>query len=125
MMDQPDVTNEDTLEHSSKAVEEIEAWIRENCFEAEDLSIVAGPQVNRETGHWWVHIQVQHRTTGDTLDLDIAYARRNLSHEQVAQEYSRLRNSLRHRLREADLRFSNFEDYYESVVKSTQGIEDG
>jgi hypothetical protein len=116
-MDQPDVTDEDTLEHSSKAVEEIEAWIRENCFEAENLSIVAGPQVNRETGHWWVHIQVQHRESGDSLDLDIAYARRNLSHEQVAQEYSRLRNDLRHRFREADLRFSNFQEYYESVVE--------
>jgi hypothetical protein len=116
-MDQPDVTDEDTLEHSSRAVEEIEAWTRENCFGAEDLSIVAGPQVNRETGHWWVHIQVQHRASGDALDLDIAYAKRNLSGEEIAKEYSRLRNDLRHRFREADLRFSNFEEYYESVVE--------
>jgi len=122
-MSQPDVTDEDTLEHSSKAVEEIEAWIRENCFEPKDLRIVAGPQVNRETGHWWVHIQVQHGDTGDTLDLDIAYARRELSTDEVAQDYSLLRNNLRQRLREADLRFSNFEDYYESVVKSTEQIE--
>jgi hypothetical protein len=119
-MSHPDVTHEDTLEHRSKAVEQIEAWIRKNCFKPENLSIVAGPQVNRETGHWWMHIQVQHGETGSTLDLDIAYARRELCTAEVAQDYSLLRNSLRHRLREADLRFSNFEDYYESVVKSSR-----
>jgi hypothetical protein len=124
-MDYPDVSDEDTLEHRSEAVEEIEAYIRENSFEEENIVVVAGPQVNRETGHWWVHIQVQHRDTADTLNLDMTYARRELSTEEVAQEYSRLRNDLRHRFREADLRLSNFTEYYESVIKSTEEIEIG
>ncbi|WP_276273586.1 hypothetical protein [Haloarcula litorea] len=124
-MNPPDVTDEDTLEYRSEAVKEIENWIRENCFEAENIGVVAGPQVNRETGHWWVHIQVQHRDTGRTLNLDMTYARRQLSTEEVAQEYSRLRNDIRHRFREAELRFSNFNEYYESVIKSTEKIELG
>lgn len=117
-MELPNVTDEDTLEHSSKAVKEIETWMRKNGIEAEDLGIVGGPQINRETGHWWVHIQVQHRDTGTSIHLDIAYAKRNLSHEEVAQEYAQLRSDCRHLFRGADLRFSNFNEYYESVVNS-------
>lgn len=122
-MKQPNITDQDTLEHSSEVAKEIETWMRKNSIEADRLGIVAGPQVDRETGHWWVHIQVQHRDTGNSLHLDVAYAKRDLSQEQLAQEYARLRNDVRHLFQEADLRFSKFNEYYESVVDSSQGDE--
>jgi hypothetical protein len=123
-MEHPNVTDDDTLEHISEVVKEIETWVRRNSIEAEDFVIVGGPQINRETGHWWVHIQVQHKDTGNSLHLDIAYARRDLSKEQVAQEYARLRSDVRHLFQGADLRFSNFNEYYESVVGATQSWEE-
>jgi hypothetical protein len=123
-MEQPNVTDEDTLEHSSEAVKEIETWMRKNSIKAEDLGIVGGPQINRETGHWWVHIQVQHKDTGNSLRLDLTYAKRNLSQKQVAQEYARLRSDIRHLFHGADLRFAKFNEYYESVVDAIQACEE-